>query len=149
MTNPLIQKYLPADYVDRFTKTMDSDSELTVDSLFDKMFCDFPWPVRLLLKLRDILVKPFGLKTGTSFRNRIIERDENEIIIGSVDKHLSFWVSVYCSVAMPATADVTTVVKFHNTLGKLYFAGIWMAHKVLVSSLFKRALKSSKADNSK
>lgn len=140
----LIQKYLPADYVDSYTKTPGEDSLLTVDVLFDRMFCDFPWIVRAMLKLRDILVKPFGLKTGASFRDRIIERNEEEMIAGSADKHLSFWVSVYCSSGKPTTAAVTTVVKFHNTMGKLYFAGIWLAHKLLVCYLFRRAINIKK-----
>ena len=38
-------------------------------------------------------------------------------------------------------ASVTTVVKFNNFLGRLYFIGIWMFHKLLVKSLFRKAVR--------
>ena len=137
----LIDKYLPADYSDSCSKTIDARSQITVDALFERMFCNFPWPVRMMLKLRDALVKPLGLKTGVSFRDRIIERNDKEIIIGALDKHLNFWVSVYCSLPENdrQTVSVRTVVSFNNMLGKLYFAGIWVFHKVIVSFVFRKA----------
>ena len=139
----LIDKYLPADYSDSYSKTIDARRQMTADALFDSMFCNFPWPVRMMLKLRDALVKPFGLKTGATFRDRIIERNDEEIIIGALDKHLNFWVSVYCSLSENGkqTVSVSTVVSFNNVLGRLYFAGIWVFHKLLANILFKRGLK--------
>ena len=40
------------------------------------------------------------------------------------------------------SASVTTVVKFNNFLGIIYFIGIWVFHKLLVRSLFRKAIKS-------
>lgn len=138
----LIEKYQPVDYSDSCSKTLVAREPLTVDELFDDMFCNFPWIVRMMLKLRDIAVKPLKLKTGATFRDRIIERNNEEIVVGSVDKHLSFWVSVYCSLpdAGRQAVAVSTVVKYHNIMGRLYFLLIWMFHKLIVSYLFKRAL---------
>lgn len=105
------------------------------------MFCKFPKPVALLMNLRNKLMKPFGLKTGGSFRDLITEKNEEEILICKNNKHLCFWVSIYCS--LPAdgwqNASVTTIVKFNNVLGKIYFIGIWIFHKLLVKSLFSKA----------
>ncbi|MGN1233639.1 MAG: DUF2867 domain-containing protein [Candidatus Cryptobacteroides sp.] len=42
--------------------------------------------------------------------------------------------------------EVRTLVKYHNLLGKLYFAAIWCFHKILVSSMFKRAMKDLNTD---
>ena len=42
------------------------------------------------------------------------------------------------------SASVTTVVKFNNFLGRVYFIGIWVFHKLLVKSLFRKAIKSKK-----
>ena len=138
----LIDKYLPADYSDCYSKTIDARSQITVDALFDSMFCNFPWPVRMLLRFRDAMVKPFGLKTGTTFRDRIIERNDEEIVIEAIDKHLNFWVSVYCYLQEEGNqiVSVRTVVSFNNMLGKLYFAGIWIFHKVIANIHFKRAV---------
>lgn len=109
------------------------------------MFGHFPWPLRMLLSLRDALVKPLGLKTGTTFRDRIIARSEEEIILGATDKHLSFWVSVYCSAPSGGkqTAAVSTVIKYRNRLGRIYFAAIWVFHKLIVRSLLLKAIHNS------
>lgn len=130
-----------AEHVDSLSATMVDGSPMTADILFERMFIQLPPFVLKLLKLRDALVKPLGLKTGTTFRDRIIERDEEEIIIGAQDKHLSFWVSIYCSKPNRGqqTAAVTTAVKYHNLLGKCYFAAIKPFHKLIVGHLFRKA----------
>ena len=133
----LIGKYLPVDYSDRITGR--AVRETDVDTLFHLMFEDFPGPVRFLLKLRDTLVKPLGLKVNTSFRDHIIERNENEIIVGMDDRHLGFWVSIF--VSDTCDVEVRTFVRFHNCLGRIYFAGIWCFHKLIVAGVFRRALK--------
>ena len=139
-TERLIDKYLPADYSDSVTGK--AAHETDVDTLFRFMFEDFPGPVKFLFKLRDKLVKPLGLKVNTSFREHIIERNENEIIIGMDDRHLGFWVSIY--VSDTAELEVRTVVRFHNCLGRIYFAGIWCFHKLIVAGVFRRAQKRTR-----
>lgn len=137
----LIYHYMDADYVDSYSAIVDNGKPLTADILFERMFIQLPPFVLQMLKLRDTLVKPLKLKTGATFRDRVIERDEEEIIIGAQDKHLSFWVSVYCTKPnnSPQTAAVTTVVKYHNFLGKCYFAAIKPFHKLIVKHLFRKA----------
>ena len=137
----LIDHYMCADYVDSCSAIVVDGQRLTADILFERMFIQLPPFVLKLLKFRDALVKPLGLKTGATFRDRIIERDEEEIILGTQDKHLSFWVSVYCSLPTdsPQTAAVTTIVKYHNFMGKCYFAAIKPFHKFIVKHLFRRA----------
>jgi len=139
----LIRKYTPADYEDCFCRTIPADREMTADKLFERMFCQQPKIVRMLMKLRDAMVKPLGLKTGGTFRDRILERTDEEIIVGADDKHLQFRVSVYCSAAADGqqTAAVSTIVKYNNWLGRLYFAFIWVGHKMIVGSLLNRAIK--------
>lgn len=136
----LIYHYMGADHVDSVSATV-TNGTMTVDELFEHIFIHQPPFVQKLLAIRDALVKPLGLKTGATFRDRIIERDEEEIIIGSKDKHLSFWVSVYCTQPhrCQQTAAITTVVKYHNFLGKCYFAIIQPFHKLIVGHLFRKA----------
>lgn len=75
--------------------------------------------------------------------NMIIEQNDNEIIIGAKDKHLTFHVSLFCSDVKDKTQEVsiTTIVKYENILGRIYFAAIWLFHRIIVSYLFKRAIK--------
>ena len=138
----LIDKYLPSDYNDSVSKRIKLVEPLTPDSIFEGMFCNFPKPVEWLFKLRDAIVKPFGLQGGGGFQNLVSERNDEEIIICKNDKHLCFWVGIYCSLSEDEwqEAAVTTVVKFNNFLGRIYFIGIWIFHKILVKSLFRRTL---------
>ena len=139
----LIDKYLPSDYNDSVSKRIRPMEPLTPDRIFEAMFCNFPKPVAWLMKMRNALVKPFGLQGGGGFRNLVSERNDEEIVIYKNDKHLCFWVGIYCSKPEHGwqEAAVTTVVKFNNFLGRIYFIGIWVFHKLLVKSLFRKAIK--------
>ena len=140
----LIDKYMPSDYCDSVSKSFRAAEALSADYIFEKMFCSFPKPVAWLFKLRDIIVKPFGLQRGGGFRNLVTETDEEEIIICKNDRHLCFWVGIYCSLPEDGwqEASVTTVVKFNNFFGRIYFVGIWVFHKLLVKSLFRKAINN-------
>ena len=139
----LIDKYKPSDYCDSVSRRIKPAEPLTPDDIFEQMFCNFPKPVAWLFKLRNAIVKPLGLKGGDGFRNLISERNDEEIILSKNDKHLCFWVGIYCSQPQDGwqEAAVTTVVKFKNFLGRIYFVGIWVFHKLLVKSLFRKAVK--------
>ena len=140
----LIDKHLPSDYSDSVSKKIKPAEPLTPDCIFEGMFCNFPRPVAWLMKMRNAVVKPFGLQGGGGFQNLVSERSDEEIIICKNDKHLCFWVGIYCSRPEEGwqEASVTTVVKFNNFLGKIYFIGIWVFHKLLVKSLFRKETKS-------
>lgn len=141
--NKLIDKFLPADYNDSVSKKINPSKPLSSDYIFEQMFCNFPKPVDWLMKLRNVIMKPFGIQGGGGFRNLVTERNDEEIIVNKNDKHLCFWVSIYCSQPEDDLQEtsITTVVKFNNFLGKVYFVGIWIFHKILVKSLFRKATK--------
>lgn len=139
----MIDKYLPSDYSDSVSKRIRPVAPLTADHIFEEMFCNFPKPVVWLFKLRNAIVKPLGLQGGGGFRNLISERSEEEIIISKNDRYLCFRVGIFCSEPVDGWQDasVTTVVKYNNFLGRIYFIGIWVFHKLLVKSLFRKAIK--------
>lgn len=141
----LIDKYIPSDYSDSVSKRLKPAEPLTADRIFEQMFCNFPKPVAWLFKLRNAIVKPFGIQGGGGFRDLISERNDEEIIISKDDRHLNFRVGIYCSLPEDGWQDaaVTTVVKFNNFLGRLYFVGILLFHKILVKSLFRNVLKQA------
>ena len=142
----LIDKYLPSDYCDSVSERIKPTEPLSPDYIFEDMFCNFPKPVDWLFKLRNALVKPLGLQGGGGFGNRISERNDEEIILGKNDKHLSFWVSIYCTQPDDGWQEVsvTTMVKYNNLLGRIYFIGIWVFHKILVKNLFRKALANAR-----
>lgn len=141
--NNLIIKYLPADYKDCFWDEITEKLYMSVNELFNLMFSQYPKWIMRMYYIRNLIVKPFGVKINKSFVNMIIEQNDNEIIIGAKDKHLTFHVSLFCSDVKDKTQEVsiTTIVKYENILGRIYFAAIWLFHRIIVSYLFKRAIK--------
>ena len=139
----LIKKYFPANYKDCFRDKIYRKPYMSVNELFNLMFSQYPKWIMRMYYIRNLIVKPFGVKINKSFANMVIEQNENEIIIGAKDKHLTFHVSLFCSDVKDKTHEVsiTTIVKYENILGRIYFAAIWLFHRIIVSYLFKRAIK--------
>ena len=117
-----------------------------------------PW-VSGLMKLRDVLVAGFGLKTAAQLTKldtdsqakrvgifKIYSTTEHEIVLGEDDKHLDFRLSVLCS-ARPVPAGghrltLSTVVRCHNRLGRLYILLIAPFHRRVVQSSLRRAART-------
>ncbi len=129
-----------------------------VEENIDKLAADFftlPPVVGVLMKMRDTLIKPFGLKTGkelaAEYKEKGIEqffpvlaRTEDELVMGEKDKHLDFRVSVMAD-RENSKLYITTVVHYNNKLGVLYFNTIKPFHKAIVRSGLKRlAAKQAK-----
>ena len=122
----LIKKYFPANYKDCFRDKIYRKPYMSVNELFNLMFSQYPKWIMRMYYIRNLIVKPFGVKINKSFANMVIEQNENEIIIGAKDKHLTFHVSLFCSDVKDKTQEVsiTTIVKYENILGRIYFAAI-------------------------
>jgi hypothetical protein len=110
-----------------------------------------PGWVNALGKLRDLLVKPFGLKTESDIKreesgNRsefdfapVLYRSDEEIVMGMNDRHLYFRMSVL-KVAQHENSRVflTTVVRYNNVGGKIYFAVIRPFHGIIVRTMLRK-----------
>ena len=136
----LIDKYLPANYIDSFAKEVVTQENITPDALFDMAFNRFPIWIDWLLKLRNKLVKPLGLDTTSRFSDSVCERSANEIIWGMPDKHLNFHVLMLCGEYKDGKQElrITTIVKYNNRLGRMYFFFIKPFHKIIIYSLLNR-----------
>ena len=142
----LIAGYLPADYCDSFSRNVVSEKAITSDEFFDMAFNHSPGWVNGLMKLRNAIVKPLGLEVGMRFADTICEQNAQEIVFGMPDKHLTFYAALWCGEKEPGgqTFTITTVVKFNNRLGRLYFFFIRPFHKVIIRSMLKRVAKRLK-----
>jgi len=133
------------DYFDSYMivqKTTDSVSEIT------RKILEAPEWVNALGKIRDLLVKPFGLKTESDIKkeksgNRsefdfapVLYRSDKEIVMGMNDKHLYFRASVM-KITKAGNAEIymTTVVRFNNLGGKIYFSVIRLFHGLIVRTM--------------
>lgn len=153
--NSLISKdFGRIDYCDSY-QTIKSTDE-TIDKITTEIFRMPNW-VNLLIKIRGFLVRPFGLVhvNGLNFTEFIhypiglkvgyssivIDRSDNEIVIEMNDKHLNFRLSIMKKkIEQDCSIYVTTIVKFNNIGGRIYFLLIKPFHKIIVKSLLKQYL---------
>lgn len=133
----LIDNYLPADYSDSFSKEVMTQEHITPDAFFDMAFNQFPAWIDWLLKLRNAIVKPLGLDTQSRFSDSVCERSVTEIIWGMPDKHLNFHVSMWCGEHRNGKQElrITTVVKYNNWIGRVYFFVVRFFHRMIIRSL--------------
>ena len=125
------------------------NKELQIEDITYKIFTTPSW-VDVLLKIRDFIVKPFGLQTSDKMFEKnqneandlnkklpfpLVEVTDNEIVMHENDKHLKFWVSVMLSENM---VYLTTVVQYNNVWGKLYFAFVKPFHVLIIRSIMKK-----------
>ena len=72
---------------------------------------------------------------------RVLDRTTNEILLGEDDTHLDFRVSLlHERAADDAFITVSTVVRFHNVLGRAYFFPVRPVHARVVPAMMRRAL---------
>ncbi|MET6873379.1 DUF2867 domain-containing protein [Bacteroides fragilis] len=69
---------------------------MSIDEFADIAFNQLPSWIILLLIVRNSLVKPFGLDTNRRVTDLKCEKSQHEIIFGMSDKHLTFYVSLWC-----------------------------------------------------
>lgn len=139
----LLDAYRPAHYEDQYSVQLIDRPLLAPRQMFERMFKSLPWWIAWLMKLRGVLVKPLGLKGGEFEQHvdqMIIAQDERELVWGMDDRHLGFYVSMRCEpmVGNSQTVSITTVVKFNNAMGKVYFWFIKPFHRAIIGNLLHR-----------
>lgn len=146
----LIQNALPKiDFSDCFATTNHKDNLETISKM---VFDNTPKWITALLKFRNNLVKPLGLKYekpadyNTEFKIggyvgffKIYTLQENEVILGADDKHLNFRVSILIDQSAIHNIKVTTLVEYNNKMGKWYMAIVAPFHRIVVKYMVKQA----------
>ncbi|WP_347925228.1 DUF2867 domain-containing protein [Pontimicrobium sp. SW4] len=129
-----------------FTDTFSTTNHLDSLSIISKLvFGTMPKWVGFLMKIRNNIVKVFGLKTekpedyhpefkvgGYVGFFQIFSIQHNEIILGADDKHLNFRVSIYNSNENQFNIKVTTLVEYNNRFGKIYMFIVKPFHHFIV-----------------
>ena len=162
----IITKDFPGriDYTDAYSIRVNTGQNDTIDYFTARFFTSWPWWADRLLKLRNHMVMPFGLETGsvpdqgTISRSvhypvgdravffTVIDRTDTEIVMAEDDKHLYFRTSLFMDRAghkEPATFYLTTLVQFHNLGGKIYFAPVKPFHKFIIKAMLSDFSKSA------
>ena len=152
--NSLIAQYRDVNYSDSFRTRLPKPVTTSPDDLMGAFWTTMPGWLRLFFKIRDLLVKPFGLKTGDdgnpeklkdaikngeSYRfMSVVGKTPRETVIALDDKHLKAWFSVYIE---DCTVSLSTLVQYHNKLGLAYFTLIRPFHSIVVKSLFRQVMR--------
>jgi hypothetical protein len=140
---------------DAFETMLPEGASTDPETLARHIFGTMPAWVNALLKLRDALVRPFGIKTASAMRRnamregriglfRIYERRPLEIILGDDDSHLDFRASVFVERREESGTPrhhvvISTVVHCNNRIGRLYIFVIRPFHRMVVRSSLRRA----------
>lgn len=165
MKNPvpkgsLIESFLPADHFDVHTYKVEADY-LNADDIQVAFWTNSPLWVQRLMNLRNALVKLVGLKGEKSDKQKyedcirsggaygiasVPAKSKNENVLRLDDSHLSALISVHVQSLEGKTklVSATTLVHFHNKLGRVYFFFIKSFHHLVVKAMLKRSVELCK-----
>ena len=147
----ILKDFGKTDYCDSCQTAKITDEN--VDKITTGIF-NLPEWVHFLMNLRNSLVSFIGLKTGDKNNVHIAgfypvgskavyftvtDRSDSEIIMEENDTHLKFRVSVMAIKKNGITTIyLTTIVKFNNRLGRIYFFIVKPFHRIIIQTLVKR-----------
>ena len=156
-SDSLMSKITPVSYSDAFEAVVEMNS-ISLKEIQVEFWAGRPqWAIKLM-QLRNLLVKPLGLKTDNILSKdqvrKMIEQkeksnglsfygsNEHEIILYKDDKHLRFYFSTsWVLTGACRKLSASTIVQIHNKVGKIYFFFIAPFHFILVKWQFKRILR--------
>lgn len=135
-----------ADFADAW-RTNDISIGESAQSMASRLGGSTPGWIKALLALRNAMMTPFGLKTGTENGGEkntptfpVLASRPERVVLGLDDKHLDFRlvIDVEPLGRDKLTATVTTYVKTHGLPGKLYLAVVKPFHRVIVPAMLRR-----------
>ncbi|KHN65930.1 hypothetical protein AV645_14895 [Acinetobacter calcoaceticus] len=124
--------------------------DLNVFGQLIKLFNHTPQWIEWSMNLRNQITSKIGLKDLGSFKQidphklegeyaagdrigifTLLQRTENELVVGDDDKHLNVTLSIYKN-ETTQVFTVTTIVHIKNLLGRLYLLPVIPAHRKIV-----------------
>jgi len=149
------------DYADAFAVAIPLIA--SARALAESVFASAPWWVAALMALRNTVVRPLGLVASSSALARAAARANgtgdrigifpvlaaapDEVLLGLDDRHLDFRISVRTLDHRPERLGVvSTLVRFHGALGRVYFLPVRPAHRLIVPAMLRRAARFLAAD---
>jgi hypothetical protein len=144
-------------YSDAYKAILPGESAHDVEFITRMFLTTAPSWVSHLMKVRDRIVNLIGLKTSSrsEVQNikleqgssigifRVLNRSSHEILLGEDDRHLNFRVSILVEGVNGLNyLTVSTVVYYHNWIGKLYFFIVGKVHKVIVPAMLKNIVRN-------
>ncbi|MBI5512459.1 MAG: DUF2867 domain-containing protein [Deltaproteobacteria bacterium] len=151
----LVRGALPrVDYADAFRLDLGEGPPPSLDAVAHATLGTAPGWVVSLMKARNALVRPLGLKVDATVEDhppatpyapgarvgifRVFARGADELLLGEDDRHLDFRVSLRLTEEHGrAAAVMTTLVRYNNWLGRAYFLPVGPFHRVIVPAMLR------------
>ena len=136
-----------AQFVDAYRVVVEGHA-LDARTAAEKIFARSPRWIEALLRLRNLVVAPFGLKTtgrgepasgGMIGIFPVVSETPERLVAGFNDHHLDFRVVVdVAAVADGQEVIMTTLVKTHNWLGRIYLIVIMPFHRLIARTMLRQ-----------
>ena len=143
-TRPLLAG---AQFGDAFSIAVDN-SALDARQAAEKMLTRGPRWIDALMRLRNRLVAPFGLKTPSPGETTatdavgifpVISETPDRLVAGFNDRHLDFRVVVdVAPFGHDKRVTLTTLVLTHNLLGRVYLTIILPFHRLIARAMLRQ-----------
>lgn len=138
--------YRQADLLDSYAVVAPAPVPGTMRALAERALATPPTWFRVLIGMRDALMRPLGVKTTAQLRDArragdridffpVLQETADEIVIGEDDRHLDFRMSLRRDRNLLVA---TTVVRVHNAVGQAYIQVIRPFHHLVVRSAMRR-----------
>ena len=127
-------------YTDNFSDIIHTARFINAAELSGLFFSAPKW-ITILMKFRNIVVRSLGLKKERNLSDLVYIESENIATVCKNDKHLDLEI-VFMTESMERDnqrISISTKVRFHNNLGKCYFAIIKPFHILICTTLLQRA----------
>jgi len=156
----MVGRFSEVHYGDAYAADLPGGCVVTAEQAARAFFMSVPRWVHGLLAVRNLPAKLLGLKTGEGHTMEdmanapcvsgqafgfftVVDRTEEEILMGEEDRHLDFLFSVMVR-ALPGKAApsviMATAVRFNNLLGRLYFIPVKPFHRIIVRAMLKNTV---------
>jgi hypothetical protein len=136
-----------AQFVDAYSIVVEG-AALDARQATERMVTRQPRWAKTLLTLRNILVRPFGLKTSGASKTApremigifpVVSERPERLVAGFNDSHLDFrFVVDVATSGDRQEVTATTLVLTHNSLGRSYLTLILPFHRLIVRAMLRR-----------
>lgn len=137
----LLEAALPhPDLADAYAVRLPPGAATDPQTWADAVFGNPPAAVTALLRLRNVLVAPFGIERGDRSAFATLDRTDRELLLGTDAGHLDFRASILVD---PGDDGVTVTLSTHATAhhrgGRFYLALVRVFHPPVVRAMLRRA----------
>lgn len=140
VTTGLLARALPrVDWSDAYAVTRPDGAPSDPQVWSDALFHQAPRWVRHLLAARQATVGLVGIDRGRPSTFATRTRTDDEVLLGTDERHLSFRVSVRTELDR---VTLSTIVQLHNRRGRAYFALVRAFHPIVVRAVLGRAART-------